>query len=146
MNAYADTSVLLSWHTADSRFDEALRLVAASAPLLFTPWQRVEFGNAARALAFQGVLSPKALHRAAASVLKAQQTGDLVPHPLPAYALWQEAERLSIAHTRKIGVRTLDLLHVAAARVLGAAEILTFDRRQTALAQAAGLTVRGPFA
>ena len=68
---------------------------------------------------------------------------DMVAAPLPAYNWWAEAEDISKAHSVTLNVRTLDLLHVAAARVLGADEFLTFDGRQRALATAAGLRV-GP--
>lgn len=50
-----------------------------------------------------------------------------------------EAERLSAQFSATLGTRTLDILHVAAALVLGTPEFLTFDRRQQALAAAAGL-------
>jgi len=36
----------------------------------------------------------------------------------------------------------MDILHVAAARTLGATELLTFDTRQRAVAQAEGLRVK----
>jgi predicted nucleic acid-binding protein len=52
-----------------------------------------------------------------------------------------EAERLSAMHSEKLGTRSLDILHVAAAVVLGKQEFLTFDQRQAALAKAAGLDV-----
>lgn len=68
---------------------------------------------------------------------------DLVATPLPAYNWWAEAEVVSHAHTVKLNVRTLDVLHVAAARVLGATEFLSFDNRQRVLAKAVGLQV-GP--
>ena len=38
--------------------------------------------------------------------------------------------------------RTLDIIHVAAALVLGTKEFVTFDARQGALAKLVGLTVR----
>ncbi|MBI4625293.1 MAG: PIN domain-containing protein [Verrucomicrobia bacterium] len=79
----------------------------------------------------------------AGQVRGAISAGDLVATPLPAYRWWLEAESLSKAHTVQLNVRTLDLLHVAAARLLGAREFWTFDRRQRALAHAAGLKV-GP--
>jgi predicted nucleic acid-binding protein len=53
----------------------------------------------------------------------------------------REAERLSALHSEKLGTRSLDILHVAAALVLGAAEFHSFDGRQAALARAAGLRV-----
>jgi len=49
------------------------------------------------------------------------------------------AERLSVQHTARTGHRTLDILHVATAVHLRAAEFLTFDQRQKSLARAAGL-------
>jgi predicted nucleic acid-binding protein len=50
-----------------------------------------------------------------------------------------EAERLSALHSEKLGARSLDILHVAAALMLGLGELLTFGARQAALARAAGL-------
>ncbi len=48
---------------------------------------------------------------------------------------------ISLAHrfTAKLGCRTLDALHVAAALELGAEEFWTFDERQKQLAAAVGL-------
>ena len=51
------------------------------------------------------------------------------------------AERLSAAHTRKEGHRTLDVLHVATAVHLKAELFLTLDGGQAALAKAVGLKV-----
>jgi predicted nucleic acid-binding protein len=45
-------------------------------------------------------------------------------------------------HTPVIGARSLDVLHVAAALVLGATEFCTLDTRQANLAKAAGLHVQ----
>jgi len=44
-------------------------------------------------------------------------------------------------YTLKHGTRSLDILHVSHALVLGIGEFLTFDVRQMALAKAAGLKV-----
>jgi hypothetical protein len=52
-----------------------------------------------------------------------------------------EAERLSAVHTEKLGTRSLDILHVSSALVLGLPVFLTFDHRQIALAKATGLNV-----
>ncbi len=53
-----------------------------------------------------------------------------------------ESEALSAAHTEKIGTRAFDVLHVAAAAVLGAKDFYTFDARQKALAVKAGMKVK----
>jgi hypothetical protein len=56
--------------------------------------------------------------------------------------LLREAESLAEHHTPTIGSRSLDILHVAAALVLGATEFCTLDTRQGKLAQLAGLHVQ----
>ena len=53
----------------------------------------------------------------------------------------RESERLSGIFTKTLGTRSLDVLHVSHAVVLGVKEFLTFDIRQAALAKAAGLKV-----
>ena len=54
-----------------------------------------------------------------------------------------EAERLSTSYSERLGTRSLDILHVAAALVLGVKEFHTFDTRQAKLAKTAGLKVKG---
>ena len=53
-----------------------------------------------------------------------------------------EAEALATHHTPAIGTRSLDVLHVSAALVMGATEFCTFDARQGKLAQLAGMQLR----
>ena len=141
MSAYADTSFLISWHTADARFPAVSALRQTGEAVVWTPWQQVEFNNAMRLLVFRALATPADLVLVMGSVQAAVNAGDLVAAPLPAHALWEEAERLSRAHTPSLGVRTLDLLHVAAACLLRSRRFWTFDLRQHALARAAGLTV-----
>jgi hypothetical protein len=52
------------------------------------------------------------------------------------------AETLSKAHTKSLGTRGFDILHVAIAMALGARNFLTFDLRQKSLAQKAGLIAK----
>lgn len=59
--------------------------------------------------------------------------------PVNAY---ERAMLLARRHTRQLGARTLDILHVAIALELGVDVFFTFDRVQRRLARAAGLTVR----
>jgi predicted nucleic acid-binding protein len=53
----------------------------------------------------------------------------------------EEGRRLSARHTLEGRHRAFDILHVAAARVIGAATFLTFDGNQKRLAEAEGLVV-----
>ena len=62
--------------------------------------------------------------------------------PVDWSAVHQRAEALSSAHTFASGHRLADILHVATALHLGAAEFLTFDANQKRLAEAEGLKVR----
>jgi predicted nucleic acid-binding protein len=52
-----------------------------------------------------------------------------------------EGELIGAQHTSTVGCRTLDILHVAAARFVGATEFCTFDARQSELAKKVGLSV-----
>ena len=146
MSFYADTSFVISWFVPDANHSAAvahIRATRAPARLPWTPWNALEFNNSVRALCARGVLSPGSLRALSGQIRTAIEAGDLAAAPLPAYRWWLESELLSKAHTAKLNVRTLDLLHVAAARVLGAREFWTFDLRQRALARAADLQV-GP--
>ena len=55
--------------------------------------------------------------------------------------IWEKALILSRRYSAKLGTRTLDLLHVAAALVLKPEVFYTFDMRQHKLARAERLRV-----
>jgi len=56
-------------------------------------------------------------------------------------AAFTNGAALARTHVAKLGTRTLDSLHVAAALELKAQQFWTFDERQAKLAKAAGLKV-----
>lgn len=76
----------------------------------------LEFNNAARSLVFQSKLDPTGLGRMQRRMLECLETSILRRTPLPVYQHYEEGEMLSASLTARFGVRTLDLLHVAAAR------------------------------
>ncbi len=53
----------------------------------------------------------------------------------------QHAETISSHYTSRHGLRTLDLIHVAAASLLTATDFATYDERQRAVAEHIGLAV-----
>jgi hypothetical protein len=53
--------------------------------------------------------------------------------------LFQKVSQLSQRHTMVLGVRYLDMLHVASAVVMKATRFLTFDGRQQKLAETVDL-------
>ena len=65
--------------------------------------------------------------------------GNLTETPLVWPDVLAIADELSEKHTAALGVRSLDLLHVAAAVSLDVKTFLTCDGRQLALARVAGL-------
>ncbi len=139
MKTYADTSAVMSLFLGDRHASEARAAFSQAGTVVWTPWQKVEFGNALRALVCRQTISLKELGGVENAMRQAIEAGLLLPVPLPAYQLWQEAEKLSLLYTPSLGVRTLDLLHVAAARVLRCREFITCDDRQGLLVAKAGL-------
>jgi predicted nucleic acid-binding protein len=141
-SAYADTSYLFSLVLPDSNSFAAIAYLRAHAmELIFTSWQRCELQNALRLAVWRGNYDLAAMRRACDRISKDVEIGNLQDGSL----IWPEVldlvEELGEKHTMALGVRTLDLLHVAAAVSLGAERFLTFDERQVPLARAAGLHV-----
>ena len=54
----------------------------------------------------------------------------------------EACSELSAGYSATLGCRTLDIIRVAAALVIGANKFITFDGRQGALAKQVGLTVK----
>ncbi len=138
---YADTSFLFSLvlHDANTAVAGAY-LSKHPTPLVLTPWQRCELHNAIRLSVFRGHCSAADASKAIARVDTDISKGNLVETALAWPDVLSTAETLGATHTATLGVRSLDLLHVAAARSLDAKKFITCDGRQLALARAAGLT------
>jgi hypothetical protein len=101
----------------------------------------LEFRNALRLRVFRGEITPPQRDASLNALLADVAAGVLTGAAPPLAEVLTEAERLSALHTETTGTRSLDVLHVSSALVLGLAEFLTFDQRQLALAKAAGLKV-----
>lgn len=143
MSAYADTSFLVPLYVPQVHSPDAVRLATGERQgVAITPMTVHEARNAFSLLAFRGLVSP-----AEAESLCRQFDGDVTAgvHRLhtPVWsALFERAEELRASFSATLGIRSMDLLHVAAAMTLGARTFLTFDVRQAALARKAGLKVR----
>lgn len=140
----ADTSFLLSFYGSDVNTLAALRHVQLhQAPLLIHEVSLLEFENAVRLREFRGKFSAQESARTTSGFQADISAGRVALTALPLPVLFQTASRLSAQHTRALGNRAYDILHVAAALVVGADEFLSFDAKQRQLANAAGLRV-GP--
>jgi predicted nucleic acid-binding protein len=143
MPAYADTSFLARIYTPHAGSTKALAwMQRATEPLPFTPLHRHELRNAVRLRVFRGEITAEQRTEAFREIDSDLADGILAHTTIPWTNSFREAESLAAAHTESLGVRSFDLLHVGLAVTLGAAEFLTFDKRQAALAKAAGLKVK----
>lgn len=139
MITYVDSSALVPAYVPE-RFSGAARLVLQRTPRVpFTALHELEVANAFALLLGRKVISA-AEHRA---VLKHLQD-DLDARRLRTVALdWAEvfaaARLLSDAHSARLLTRSLDLLHVAAARLLECRVFVSADDRQLRAARASGL-------
>ena len=113
------------------------------APLLFTPWHRLEVRNAIRLSVFHGLIDASQGKTQLKQMEADLHDETLLSHtPMEWVAVLREAESLGAAHSESLGCRSADLFHVAAAVELGCDQFLTFDERQRKMAKAAGLSVK----
>ncbi|MCP5531694.1 MAG: type II toxin-antitoxin system VapC family toxin [Akkermansiaceae bacterium] len=145
MSGYADTGFLCSLYAPDAHSGRAISSMKRhSAALEFTWIHQLEFRNALRLRVFRREITTSQ-RDASLNLLLADLAAGILTHASPSLPdVMTEAERLSATHSEKLGTRSLDILHVAAALVLGSTVFFTFDKRQAKLGKAAGLKVRTP--
>jgi predicted nucleic acid-binding protein len=105
---------------------------------------RIELVNGLALAAHRQLISASMFAAALAALDDDFETGRLRQTDLLWRAALKRAGELSRQHTRSLGTRSLDVLHVASALELGLRRFVTFDERQQRLAQAAGLKVVEP--
>lgn len=141
MSAYADTSFLFSLYVLDANSGAAAaRMKSAPLPLLIIPLGEIELANAISLRVFRRELSA-GMAKAAYSLFTSDlRNGILALLPIPAL-LFERSKKLARVRTPHLGTRTIDILHVAAAVLIGAESFYTFDQHQARLAKAEHLTV-----
>ena len=143
MVAYADTSFFFSLYAQDSNTVHAGRIAATlDRALVITPLQQHELRNAFRLAVFRREITAVDCQSLLAAVAADTRTGVLVETPVSWAEVFAGAEGLSAAHSKTLGTRGFDVLHVAAAIALGTKDFLAFDARQKTLAVKAGLKVK----
>lgn len=141
MRVYADSSFLVSCYLVDANTSLAKAyLDAHDIPLPFTALHELEVRNALRLGVFRGVLIEEQAKAAIANLDSDLRAGRLVRTTVKWPVVFRLASRLSEQHAVTTGTRSLDILHVAAAKALRLKEFASFDSRQRALAAAAGST------
>jgi predicted nucleic acid-binding protein len=143
MDAYFDSAIILKLYVREATSPDAVRLVGAYvAPYWLMHWQALEVKNAIRLKSFRKEITPAEMNQSIAAFELDIATGRWQRPILAAAAVEQKADELSARHSAVLGCRTLDIIHVAAAVVIGAKAFVTFDGRQGAMAEQAGLTIK----
>ena len=142
MKGYADTGFLCSLYAPDAHTEKASeRMETEDLPLPLVWMHQLEFRNAMRLRVFRREITVMQRDASLNTMLRDLADGVLAVTELPLSDVMLESERLSALHSETIGTRSVDILHVAAALVLGCGKFLSFDIRQAKLAGLAGLNV-----
>jgi len=138
--AYADTGFLVSLYGQDAHSAAATALVKSKPVFLLTPLGEAEFTNAIELRVFRKEWT-RAEARSIHEIFQQHQAAGVFRVAPLGPEVWEKALVFSRRHSAKLGSRTLDLLHVAAAIVLKPDVFYTFDKRQRKLARAERLRV-----
>jgi hypothetical protein len=145
VKTYADTSLLFSLYATDANSIKADAWRQANpVPLPFTAFHRLELRNALSLALFQQRLTLAEVQSAWQEVENDCAAGLLVSRGGLWHRVLVEAETSAINYTPVIGCRTLDILHIATAKLIGTTDFCTFDMRQSSLAGQVGLVAVSP--
>jgi predicted nucleic acid-binding protein len=142
MIAYADTSFVVALFAGEAtQWRKAWKWwhAAGLCQVMVSRLTLMESENAFHALRVDHKITTAELRVAQHGLLRARMEALLVRRETPAHRLYPEAHRLVTHHSARAAYGALDILHVAAALILRAGTLLTFDKQQAALARAAGL-------
>jgi predicted nucleic acid-binding protein len=139
LRIYCDTSFLVSLYSLDVNSAEAAHAVQDfSGERLLTTFGELEFVNALELRVFRKEVSPSQTRASLADFEHDLRDGIILLRELPEQA-FERARHLSQQTMAKMGTRTADLLHVAAALELGVDYLYSFDQQQRRLAQSVRL-------
>lgn len=136
----ADTSFLFSLYGNDGHSPLAISWTQENTSVVhISSLNRFELINSLRFAECRKFIPTDAADRLASLFELDVIAGRIVEPNCNLAEILAEANRLSAAHTLTGGHRGFDILHVAAARIMGATDFLTFDANQRRLAKAVGL-------
>ncbi|HEY6764524.1 MAG TPA: type II toxin-antitoxin system VapC family toxin [Candidatus Sulfotelmatobacter sp.] len=140
MTVYADSSFIVSLYTYEVNSAESRRLMATSPQIWFTPLHSAEWAHAMGQHVFQRKMSTAQALEVDRFLKNDRASGLWLEAGIPDHALEVCAD-LARRYGPRLGMRTLDSLHVACALQLKADGFWTFDERQAKLAKASGLRI-----
>jgi len=135
LKIYADTSFLVSLYSLDANSVVAARTVKASVGDRFlTILVELEVINAFGLRVFRKEVTAAQAQSSLSDFEKDLRDGVFQLRGLPD-TVFERARQLSRRTTARLGTRTADILHVAAALELGVDYLYSFDQHQRKLAQ-----------
>ena len=135
MKIYADTSFLVSLYCLDANSVSAARTMHASSGDRFVSvFGELEVVNAMELRIFRKQVSATQAQSSLNDFEKDLRAGVFQLRPLTEQ-IFERAHQLSRQTTPKLGTRTADVWHVAAALELSADYLYTFDQQQRKLAR-----------
>lgn len=138
MIIYADTSFFVSLYVQDTHSASALKLVQSKTGIQFSPLHFAECCHAIAQQVFCRKISEGDAQDIYRQIRNDLSAGVWIETAIPENAFDLCAD-LARRYARRLGIRTLDSLHVACALELKAEQFWTFDKRQAKLAKAEGL-------
>ncbi len=147
MIAYYDTGVLLKLYTTEPESERVQKFVQKRGEKLrVTDLHVAECYSALRLKVFRQECGTEQASAAVSLIKEDLKNGILLPVELNWSEAWDQCRSMADRFASVTGARTLDTLHVAAARVLEADQFVTSDQRQILLARQVGLAVLDPTA
>lgn len=140
MRTYADTSFLVSLYLEDSHSHTADQMLRTLTECFLTPLHRAEWFHAIAQHVFRGAITETKSRELHSLFAQDTKTGPWQEVTFPDHAFDLCAD-LGRRYGPKLGIRTLDTLHIACALELKADRFWSFDERQAKLAKAQGLRV-----
>ncbi len=137
MKAYADSSFVVSVYVRSQHSATADALLQQVPQVYLTPLILAEWAHALAGQVFRGGMSELDVQNVDLAFEHDCTQGLWLATPMPEHAFELCAD-LARRHGPKLGIRTIDSLHVACALELKADRFWTFDARQAKLAKAQG--------
>ena len=140
---YCDSSFLTALYITPDTFNSQAHREAAkfTGTIPYTLLNELELLNTLRRVLGNRSID-QTLHDAIIREIETDKADGLLHNAeLNQIKLYEKARELSRKHTSSLACRSLDILHVASALVLGAKKFASFDNRQRKLASTVSLTV-----
>lgn len=143
MNAYADTGFVVTLYKLEITSERAAALMAKQTQsVCMSQLGEVEFTNALQLAVFRKKLTPREAILKKRLFQEDVANGIFTIVPVPVATLFTKTTELADRHSARLGTRSLDLMHIAAALLLGAETFFSFDERQLKAAKAEGLKTK----